>query len=134
MQDDEQLIRDLIAAWQRATTACDLNQLLALMSDDVVFLLPGLPPMRGKDKFATGFKAAIQRYRIQSSSDIQEIQIMGDWAYCWNHLSVTVTPLEAGLPQRRTGYTLTILQKKPDGAWIIARDANMLTPEPSTVA
>jgi ketosteroid isomerase-like protein len=59
---------------------------------------------------------------------------MGDWAYCWNHLSVTVTPLEAGLPQRRTGYTLTILQKKPDGGWVIARDANMLTPEPSTVA
>jgi uncharacterized protein (TIGR02246 family) len=134
MRDDEQLIRDLIAAWQRATTACDLNQLLTFMSEDVVFLVPGLPPMRGKDQFAAGFRAVIQRYRIQSSSDIQEIQVMDDWAYCWNHLSVTVTPLEAGLPQRRTGYTLTILQKKPDGAWVIVRDANMLTPEPSTVA
>jgi hypothetical protein len=29
----------------------------------------------------------------------------------------------------RSGYKLTILQKKSGGAWVIARDANLLTPE-----
>jgi len=28
---------------------------------------------------------------------------------------------------RRSGYTLTILRKEPDGRWRLARDANMLT-------
>ncbi len=134
MRDDKQLIRDLIAIWQRATAAGDLPQLLSLMAEDVVFLLPGQPPMRGRDAFAAGFQAALQHYRIDSSSEIQEIEIAGDWAYCWNHLSVTVTPRQTGLPQRRTGYTLTILRKKPDGSWVLARDANMLTAEPSTSA
>ena len=69
--------------------------------------------MRGRDAFAAGFQAAIQHYRIESSSEIQEIEIAGDWAYCWNHLSVTVTPLQAGSPARRPGYTITILPKKP---------------------
>jgi len=26
-----------------------------------------------------------------------------------------------------SGYTLTILRKNPDGSWVIARDANLLT-------
>ena len=132
MRDDKQLIRDLIATWQRATAAGDLSQLLRLMVEDVVFLLPGQPPMRGRDAFAAGFQTALQHYYIDSSSEIQEIEIAGDWAYCWNHLSVTVTPLQTGSPKRRTGYTLTILRKKPNGTWVVARDANMLTTEPST--
>ncbi len=33
----------------------------------------------------------------------------------------------------RTGDVLTILHKQPDGAWAIARDANLLVAEPSTV-
>lgn len=134
MRDDKQLIRDLIAAWQRATAAGDLPQLLSLIAEDIVFLLPGQPPMRGRDAFAAGFQAALRHFRIDASSEIQEIEIAGDWAYCWNHLSVTMTPLQAGSPKRRTGYTLTILRKKPDGSWVLARDANMLTPEPSTPA
>jgi len=82
MRDDKQLIRDLIATWQRATATGDLPQLLSLMAEDIVFLLPGQPPMRGRDAFAAGFQAALQHYRIDSSSEIQEIEIAGDWAYC----------------------------------------------------
>ncbi len=44
-------------------------------------------------------------------------------------LSVTVTPLKAGLPQRRTGNALSILHKQTDGAWVVVRDANMLVAE-----
>jgi len=130
MRDDEQTIRDLMTTWQRATAAGDLPQLLSLMAEDVVFLVPGQPPMRGRDAFAAGFQAALQHYRIDSSCAVEEIQIVADWAYCWNHLSVTVTPLQEGSPRRRTGYTLTILRKEPDGTWVVARDANMLAAEP----
>jgi ketosteroid isomerase-like protein len=27
----------------------------------------------------------------------------------------------------RSGHTLTILRKEPDGQWLLARDANLLT-------
>jgi ketosteroid isomerase-like protein len=30
---------------------------------------------------------------------------------------------------RRSGYTLTVLQKCDDGRWRVARDANLLMPE-----
>src|SRR6185436_15356351 len=101
MQADEQAIRDLIAKWHDATAVGDLTTILGLMADDVVFLQPGQPPMRGKDAFAAGFQAALQRFRIDSSSEIQEIQVVANWAYCWTNLSVTMTPLQAGAPVRR---------------------------------
>src|SRR3954464_4984266 len=116
--DDEQAIRQLIDQWARATAKGDISDLMAMMSDDVVFLTPGQAPM-GRDDFANGFLAAIEHMRIEASSEIQEIEVAGEWAYCWNHLDVLVTPLAAGSPQRRAGHTLTILHKQ-GGSWVIA--------------
>jgi len=42
-----------------------------------------------------------------------------------------MTPLQGGSIMRRSGYTLTILRKEPDGRWVLYRDANTLTPEPT---
>ncbi len=127
MPDDKDQIRELLVAWMRATAAGQLEPLLELMDEEVVFLIPGQAPMRGRESFAMAFKAALQRFRIEGRSQIQEIQIAGDLAYCWNHLLVTMTPLPNGAPIRRSGYTLSVLRKKPDGRWVLFRDANLLT-------
>jgi uncharacterized protein (TIGR02246 family) len=127
---DEQAIRDLVANWLRATISGDLSRLLNLISEDVVFLAPGEPPLRGKEAFTGAFKSALGHVRINASSDIQEIRVEGSMAYCWNHFSVTTTPLAGGPSKRRAGYTLTILRKTRTGGWVITRDANMLATEP----
>lgn len=127
MNDDEQAIRGLIATWHSATAKGDLPLVLTLMAEDVVFLVAGQPPMRGRDAFAAGFKAALQQFRIESSSDIQEIHVNGDWAYFWNYLTVIITPLLGGPSRRRSGNVLSVLRKQSDGAWVIFRDANLLT-------
>lgn len=134
MQNDEPAIRDLFTAWHDATVAGDLSKLFSLMAEDVVFLVAGQPPMRGRDAFASAFRTGLQHHRIDYAWKVEEIHIAANLAYCWCHLSVTVTPLQAGSPTRRTGYTLTILRKNPDGSWVVARDANMLTAAPSTSA
>src|SRR5437763_492691 len=41
MSDDERAIRELIQSWLTATTAGDIDRVLALVSDDAVFLTPG---------------------------------------------------------------------------------------------
>ena len=125
--NDEQAIRNLMAEWHRYTAAEDVSSLLKLMSEDVVFLTPGHPPMRGRDGFGDAFLAALKNVRIESTGDIQELVVVGDYAYCWTELSVTVTPRETNGPIRRSGPALTILRKKTDGAWVVVRDANMLT-------
>jgi uncharacterized protein (TIGR02246 family) len=67
----------------------------------------------------------VSKLKIEGTSDIRELQVLGDWAYMRNHLVVTVTPA-GGKPVRRAGYTLTIL-RKADGKWRVARDANLMT-------
>jgi uncharacterized protein (TIGR02246 family) len=83
--------------------------------------------MRGKAAFAASQKA-LANFRIDAVADIQEVRVFGEWAYCWNHLEVTVTPNEGGAAMRRAGNVLSILQRQASGGWVIVRDANLLTP------
>jgi uncharacterized protein (TIGR02246 family) len=124
MNDDERAIRELIATWMKVSQAGDIETVLSLMTDDVVFMVPGREPF-GKEAFAAaaqGMKGA----RMEGSSDIRELNVLGDWAYLRNRIAITITP-PVGEPVRRAGYTLTILRKGPDGRWRLARDANLLT-------
>lgn len=125
--EGEQQIRQVIATWMHATGAGDLSQVLNLMSEDVVFLLPGQPPMRGREAFATGFRAALQHVHIEGVSDIQEIRISGDHAFCWSQLTLTITPVQGGPPRQRAGSTLSVFRREPDGYWRLFRDANLLS-------
>ena len=51
MQSDDEQIRQLVATWFTASKAGDVDTVLSLMTDDVVFLVPGRAPVR-KDEFA----------------------------------------------------------------------------------
>jgi len=124
MTDDERAIRDLVATWMTASQDGDLQTVLGLMTDDVVFMVPGRVPF-GKREFAAAARA-MKDVRIEGTSDIVELNVLGDWAYLRNHLTVTMTPA-GGQPVRRAGYTLTILHKQTGGRWLLARDANLLT-------
>lgn len=130
MQDDEQEIRELVSTWMVASKAGDVKRVLSLMADDVVFLVPGRPIMRKAD-FAAAARAqsGSDAPQFDGSSEIQEIRILGDWAFMWTKLRVVVTPPGGGKAMMRAGYTLSIL-KKESGKWVFARDANMLSPVP----
>jgi uncharacterized protein (TIGR02246 family) len=123
MQDDEQAIRNLIATWLSASKAGDTEKVLGLMADDVVFLVCGQPPMRGKAAFAAS-QAALKDMELEASSEIQEVRVLGDWAYVWTNLTVVITP-KSGAPIKRAGNTLSVLEKQ-NGSWVMLRDANML--------
>ena len=129
MQSDEQEIRQLVAMWMAATKTGDIETVLSLMADDVVFLLAGRPPMIGKSAFAAAMVAQSGQGRPQfdGTSEIQEIKVVGEWAFMWARLTVVVTPPGGAPPMTRAGHTLSIL-KKQNGKWVLARDANMLTP------
>ena len=125
---DEQQIRALVATWMSATRAGDIDTVLSLMTEDVVFLVTGQPPF-GKQKFAEALRAppGIAMPRIDGRSDIQEIQVAGDLAFMWTKLTVEVTPPDGGPPLTRAGHTLSVLRKS-GGRWQLARDANLLAP------
>ena len=131
MHSDEQEIRQLVATWISATKAGDIETVLSLMADDVVFLIAGQPPIVGKAAFAAAAHAQSgqETPQFEGTSEIQEIEVLGDCAFMWTKLTIVVTPPGGAQSMTRAGHTLSIL-KKQNNRWVLARDANMLTPVP----
>ncbi|MBO0756086.1 MAG: SgcJ/EcaC family oxidoreductase [Bradyrhizobiaceae bacterium] len=124
MTDDERAIRQVVEAWTAASKSGDVETVLSLMTDDVIFMVPGQEPF-GKDAFAVASKG-MDGMKMAGSSEIVELKVLGDWAFIRNHVDITVTP-PGGKAVNRSGYTLSLLHKGADGQWRLARDANLLT-------
>jgi uncharacterized protein (TIGR02246 family) len=128
MSDDERAIHNAIQKWMAASKAGDTATVLSLMADDVLFMVPGQEPF-GKDAFAA-MSRSMKDICMEGVSDVQEIEICGNQAWSRTHLAATITPPN-GKSMRRSGYTMSIWRKQPDGAWLLFRDANLLTAAPS---
>jgi len=127
MGSDERAIRDKHTTWIDAVNAGDLARLLSLMADDVVFLNPGYEGL-GRDGFSTKFSAAHQQLRICCVSELEEVVVAGEVAYTRSRDSLSVSRLAGGEENRLAGDRMTIYRKQPGGGWLLARDANVLSP------
>jgi ketosteroid isomerase-like protein len=66
--------------------------------------------------------------RIESNADLEECIVSGNVACTRTRLTVAITAPD-GQVSRASGYTLSFFRKQQDGRWLLARDANLLTPE-----
>src|SRR5205807_7725684 len=105
-----------MAEWRRLTAEGNLDGLLSLLADDVVFLTPGNPPIT-KEDFAAGFRKVSAKARIESTQEVRDIRASGDIAYAWSHLSVILIPKEGGEKAESSGYVLSVFRMSPSGRW-----------------
>lgn len=124
---EDRAVRDAHAAWMDAVNAGDLDRLLALMTDDVVFLNPGLAPI-GRDGFPARFSSGHQRMLIRCTSELEEVVVVGDVAHTLCRDALSLTPRDGGEPSELAGHRLTVYRRQPDGRWLLARDAHTLAP------
>jgi uncharacterized protein (TIGR02246 family) len=127
---EKQKVQQVIEAWLRASKTNDTEALSRLMAEDVVFLVPGQEPMRGRSAFLAAARSPNRKFRfVEGTPKIQEIHIAGNFAICWNHLDVTLASQPDGKLHRHAGHILSVFRKEPDGSWVLFRDANLLTPQ-----
>jgi uncharacterized protein (TIGR02246 family) len=127
MGPDERAIREVHTTWIDAVNAGDLDCLLGLMADDVVFLNPGQAPV-GREGFPPGFSTAHQQARIHCTSELEDVVAVGEVGYTLSRDSLSVTPRAGGETVRLAGHRITVYRKQPDGRWLLARDAHTLSP------
>ena len=125
MGPDDREIRELHSTWIEAVNAGDLDRLLTLMTDDVVFLNPGQAPC-GRNGFSANFSAAGQQVRIRCHSELEEVVVIGEIAYTRSRDSLSVTPRAGGEATQLAGHRITIYRKQHDGHWLLARDVHTL--------
>jgi uncharacterized protein (TIGR02246 family) len=127
MSNDEQAIRTWLNDWLRASAKDDSETMLAMLTDDMVFLVPGQLPF-GKKEFKAARDGPMKGACIESKADLEECIVSANTACRRTRLAVAITTQD-GKVSRASGYTLSFFRKQPDGRWLLARDANLLTPE-----
>jgi uncharacterized protein (TIGR02246 family) len=128
--DDLHAIQELTKAWLAAVQGKDLEQVLSMVTDDVIFLSASVPPIRGKDAVAALYRNMYARFDLVQTSAFEEVEVMGEWAYAWGSDSLVLIPLGGGTPIRLQGYGLTILQRQSDGSWRYRRGINSMVQIP----
>ena len=122
----EEEIRDWLKAWLSASAAGDYRSMLAMLAEDMVFLVPGAAPF-GKEEFQAAWEGPMKGARIESQADLEECIVAGDYACTRTRLAVTITTAD-GNSSSASGHTLSFFRRQ-GGRWLLARDANLLTPD-----
>jgi uncharacterized protein (TIGR02246 family) len=122
-QEDVAAILALVDEWDKAMRAGDSAALLDRITEDCVFLAPGMPPMQGRACMAP-LLAGFSQFRLEPLFEVQELVVLGDWAFLWAKDEITAAPASGGDPRIAKGWALSILQKGTDHLWRFARGVN----------
>lgn len=106
-----------------AINSNNLDSMLAMMTDDVVFLAPNSPVMVGKENLLPWLEGYLQAFKTHWDKTVEEFQVCGEWAFERYSYKSTDTSLEDGSVFKDTGWGLVIYHQDADGKWRVARDA-----------
>jgi uncharacterized protein (TIGR02246 family) len=127
--DDEQAIRRLTKDWLAAVRAKDIARLTDMVTEDAVFLPPGLPPVRGKQAVAAMYASFFPQFSsVEQTVSMEEIQVTGDWAFTWGGERFVLVPRTGGPPIQMEGKGMSILRRQPGASWRFARGINNTLP------
>ena len=110
-------------AYVSAVNSNDLETLLDILTEDVVFQVPNEKPYVGKAALTPWLEGYIANYRTHWEKPVQEFIVDGAWAFERYSFISTDTPIAGGKPFLSTGWGLVIYHRDADGKWRVARDA-----------
>lgn len=122
--NDEAAIRLLIQDWLESTKRGDLQHVLELAHEDLLFHTPAGEPF-GKAVFAA--QGGLPPGALEGTADTHEVEVRGDLAYARTFLDLTMT-VPGGTPTHLAGWSLTIYKRNASGTWQLWRDANFVKP------
>ena len=99
----------------------DVAAYVELYTEDGVYLWPGVPAIVGKDALKEWFKKRFSKYSADIEKTIEEIEVVGDWAF---ERGCEVSKIRNRLNNRVQvvrGKFINIFRKQKDGLWKISR-------------
>jgi len=118
LSDEESAIHRTDADWLAAATSHDLNRVLPFWADDATILVPGVPPIVGKEairKYVTE-SFATPGFSITWKTEKVEVSQSGDLAYSAGTNRISFNGPD-GKSLTEEGRGVTIWKKQTDGSW-----------------
>jgi ketosteroid isomerase-like protein len=110
-------------AYVTATNSNNLDSLLGMLTEDVVFMAAHAPVMAGKATVGPWLQGYLEAFTTHWDKPVQEFVVSGDWAFERYSYKSTDTPIGGGDVIEDTGWGLVICHHDADGTWRVARDA-----------
>lgn len=120
--EDEARIRALRDAFLESQQAGDAKRNAAFYADDAISMAPGAPSETGIDAIRVGMAAFYEEYEWSTQEPIEELQVLGDWAFTRTTWSGTRTDKDTGTAVEVSGKAVHIYRRQLDGTWKIAID------------
>ncbi len=111
------------AAYVDAINTNDVETIMGILTDDVVFMAPNAPLMEGKAAIRPWVEGYVNAFRSRWIKTTLEFVVAGDWAFEQYSYESADTPRAGGATLRDTGKGLIIYRLEDDGVWRVARDA-----------
>ena len=125
MQQDEERARQAILQlgqdWVEAVHHRDVDRLLHLVTDDVVFMPANAPSIVGRAAVEQAYRAFFAAFEVEQTFAPEEIQVGGDWAFVRGTDTLEMKPLAGGGPVVVRGRGISILHRVENGSWKFAR-------------
>lgn len=117
--DPEAQFTEVVLAVEEAAQAGDVDRLMEFYADDVVTILPGIPPLEGKDAVRADWEYFFDTFTLDRESELVYVDVSGDSAVRRMEWTNTLTPKDGSDPIVDTGNCVVGF-KKVDDEWKIA--------------
>ena len=125
LAEDQKAIAELQRRDIEANIAVDTEKLLALRTDDVVYLVPANPPLVGKEavrKYLEEIRQQLADWDMTAYEETwQEVQVVGDFAFEWGTINIRAKQEGEKRESAAVRNVMQVLKRQPDGSWKIAR-------------
>jgi uncharacterized protein (TIGR02246 family) len=126
-EEVQKAIADLQRRDIEANMALDTEKLLALRTDDVVYLVPGRAPLAGQDavrKYLEEIRGQLANWDMLAyEENWQEVRVIGDFAFQWGTVNIRARQEGERRESAAVRNVMQVLRRQPDGDWKIARAA-----------
>ena len=132
-QQEKQRIQSVIDAEVEATAEDAIERYLPLLSEDALFLPPGLPSIGGEELRAW-LREFLGEWHVEwLAYKHNETEVVGDLAFHRYSYTWRLQPKSGGQLQVSHAKGLHILRRSADGEWKIARETWNDRPTPNTI-
>ena len=121
-QADDKAIRALLARYEQALNTSNTEAVMALYTDDGVFMPQHFPSSVGSTAVRAAYDGVFETIKLSVEFDIAEVrQVSPQWAFARTNSAGTVTVLADGSGGPEANQELFVLEKAASGDWKIAR-------------
>jgi len=116
----ESQLHTLLTTYESSLNAGDAGRIEQLYTDDGVLMPAGYPTMSGQGAVRVAYDAVFKKFRITSHFTVDELKVIGDFAYARTHSTGTFTILASGVKGPLENREFFVFARGADG-WKISR-------------